>query len=176
MTKEIVNFSNYTVSTDGTITNTSRNWIKSQWVGANGYKHVDLQQDGVRKKIAVHRLLALHFMPNPENRRTVNHIDGNKLNNELINLEWATDSENIQHAYDNGLNYQNRKVSSAEAEALFLSRIMNGSTITALAKELDVGLTQLSHRMKEAATSLQMETAYREELKRQKTARQSKAV
>ena len=51
----------------------------------------------------VHRLMALTFLPNPENKRTVNHIDGNKLNNNLSNLEWATDSENVQHAHDTGL-------------------------------------------------------------------------
>lgn len=51
----------------------------------------------------VHRLMGLTFLDNPENKRTINHIDGNKLNNNLSNLEWATDSENIQHAHDIGL-------------------------------------------------------------------------
>lgn len=51
----------------------------------------------------VHRLMGLTFLDNSENKRTINHIDGNKLNNQLSNLEWATDSENIQHAHDIGL-------------------------------------------------------------------------
>jgi hypothetical protein len=47
----------------------------------------------------VHRVLAEAFIPNPENKRTVNHIDGNRLNNQLSNLEWATYSENMIHAH-----------------------------------------------------------------------------
>lgn len=51
----------------------------------------------------VHRLMAMTYLDNPENKRTINHIDGNKLNNNILNLEWATDSENQQHAIYTGL-------------------------------------------------------------------------
>ena len=50
-----------------------------------------------------HRVVAEHFIPNPNNDPVVNHIDGNKKNNEASNLEWATSSENTLHAIDNGL-------------------------------------------------------------------------
>lgn len=53
--------------------------------------------------IGLHRLLAITFIPNPLNKPQVNHKDGNKLNNALSNLEWATRKENIQHSFDTGL-------------------------------------------------------------------------
>lgn len=67
------------------------------------YKAVTATVDGKQKHYYVHRLVAEAFIPNPENKPQVNHIDGNPLNNHITNLEWATASENIQHAYDNGL-------------------------------------------------------------------------
>lgn len=176
MIKPIDNFPNYTISHTGEIVNTKTNHVKAQWLGKNGYKHVDLQHNGYKRKYAIHRLLALHFLPNPENKRTVNHIDGNKLNNNLSNLEWATDAENIQHAYDSNLNRQPRKVKEDEADSYFLNHIMKGKNITQLAKELEVGLTQLSYRIKEASKRLNMEIEYAEELKRQKLIRQSKSA
>lgn len=56
-----------------------------------------------RKNQFVHRLLAQTFIPNPDNKPQVNHIDGNKMNNTLSNLEWVTSAENTQHAVDLGL-------------------------------------------------------------------------
>jgi len=175
MTKVIDNFPNYTISITGEIINTATGYTKKAWQCKNGYLYVDLQHVGYKLKFPLHRLIATHFIPNPENKRIVNHIDGNKLNNTINNLEWATDSENIQHAYDNQLNHQPRKTSSAEADALFLFRVMQGTSITALAKELDVSISQLSYRMKEASTRLNMEIEYANELRRQKLLRQSKA-
>lgn len=60
-------------------------------------------KDGVMYNHAVHRLVASAFIPNPENKPQVNHIDGNKQNNDARNLEWVTRSENQQHALRTGL-------------------------------------------------------------------------
>lgn len=73
--------------------------IRKCYIASVGYLSIEIR----RKHFRLHRLLAQTFIPNPENKRTVNHIDGNKLNNSLSNLEWATDSENNKHAYDIGL-------------------------------------------------------------------------
>lgn len=66
----------------------------------NSYLIVGLVKDGKQILVYHHRLMAKAFIPNPENKPYVNHIDGNKQNNSLSNLEWVTASENVQHAYD----------------------------------------------------------------------------
>ena len=64
-----------------------------------GYLMVNLYLNGKRKNHKVHRLVATAFISNPENKPTVNHKDGNKQNNVIANVEWATYSENNLHAY-----------------------------------------------------------------------------
>ena len=68
-----------------------------------GYERVVLTKDGIRKTYSVHKLVALAFIPNPENKTTINHIDGNKRNNNVSNLEWATHKEQKTHEIKNGL-------------------------------------------------------------------------
>ncbi len=63
-----------------------------------GYKSVMLHKEGKTKRTTIHRLVALAFIPNPHNKRTVNHKDGVRTNNNVENLEWCTQSENILHA------------------------------------------------------------------------------
>lgn len=167
MTKLINNCSHHTIDENGTITNTKTNHIKSTWIGANGYLHVDIQENGKATKYALHRLLALAFIPNPEEKRTVNHIDGDKLNNALSNLEWATDSENIKHAYDNNLQPYKRNYSLKEYED-FLEQILYGKSLTQLSSEINQSLTQLSIHVREAATRLDKLDIYQAELKRQR--------
>lgn len=67
------------------------------------YLVVDLFAYTVRQRIAVHRMVAIAFIENPDNKEYVNHIDGNKLNNCVDNLEWVTASENSIHAVATGL-------------------------------------------------------------------------
>lgn len=68
-----------------------------------GYKYVDLSNEGIVTRNYIHRLVAYSFIPNPENKPEVNHIDGDKANNSVENLEWATRRDNIEHSYDTGL-------------------------------------------------------------------------
>jgi 5-methylcytosine-specific restriction endonuclease McrA len=68
-----------------------------------GYYQVILSNNGKSKTITIHQLVARAFIDNPENKKEVNHKDGNKLNNNINNLEWATNIENKRHAIKNGL-------------------------------------------------------------------------
>ena len=68
-----------------------------------GYKEVALSKDGITKTVLLHRLIAIHFVPNPDNLPVVNHKNGIKTDNRIENLEWVTRSQNTKHAYVNNL-------------------------------------------------------------------------
>lgn len=93
--KPITGFENYEVSTWGIV---YKNGIALKpEVHCKGYLRVDLYNGQERKHMKVHRLVANAFIPNPENKPQINHIDGNKNNNSVTNLEWVTDAENKSH-------------------------------------------------------------------------------
>lgn len=64
-----------------------------------GYQRIVLMKDAVKKRYMCHRLVAQEFIPNPENKPFINHINGNKADNRVENLEWCTQSENELHGY-----------------------------------------------------------------------------
>lgn len=88
----------YEVSSAGNIRNFRTGTIRKPALHPTGYFLVDLWRFGSKKTFRVHRLVAMAFLENPGGRAQVNHIDGNKTNNHLENLEWATGSENTRHA------------------------------------------------------------------------------
>ena len=103
MIKKIQGFDNeYFVSDDGFVYENDKR-INHRINAELGYCQVSLKKDGCFSTYLVHRLVAEAFIENPENKRTVNHIDGNKQNNAVENLEWCTHSENTLHAYKSGL-------------------------------------------------------------------------
>lgn len=69
----------------------------------NGYCYVTLSKNNVRKQKRVHKLVMISFCEIDESRPQINHVDGDKTNNKLDNLKWCTQSENMKHAYENGL-------------------------------------------------------------------------
>lgn len=95
----------YEVSTLGNVYSIRTDRIlKGQRTGdAGGYLGVDLSLGGIYKRYLIHRLVAEAFIDNPSQLSIVNHIDGNKQNNTLDNLQWTTVAQNTQHAYDTGL-------------------------------------------------------------------------
>jgi hypothetical protein len=68
------------------------------------YNRVCLYKNNKAKSIRIHRLVAKAFIPNLENKPEINHVNGNRLDNRVENLEWATPKENMRHAFDTGLN------------------------------------------------------------------------
>lgn len=126
MWKDIKGFENYKINEDGVVVSkkTTRTYEQKRKDGSiktvirvhqertlktwskMGYPTVQLcAPDGRRRKVCVHTLVAETFLGKPSWAECVNHKDGNKLNNNVSNLEWCTYSENNQHAYDNGLTH-----------------------------------------------------------------------
>lgn len=98
----------YFISSNGNVLSMlSGRWKKSKYLKGSinnvGYRVVNVVLNGVTGPKLLHRLIADAFIPNPENKPFVNHIDGNKLNNSIDNLEWVTCSENFRHAFNTGL-------------------------------------------------------------------------
>ena len=93
----------YQISKDGDVFSLVSHKLKSFEISITGYKRVCLFKNGKGKHYSIHRLVAETFIDNPNNEPMVNHKDGNKLNNNIDNLEWCDLSYNIKHAYDNNL-------------------------------------------------------------------------
>jgi len=101
--EKIKDFENYLISKDGDIYSNYTNKKLKCSSDKNGYLKIRLVNKSGRKTMFLHRLLAIQFIPNPLNKTFINHIDGNKYNNRLYNLEWCTHKENMKHAWDNNL-------------------------------------------------------------------------
>ena len=129
---------------------------------------------GKRKRYFVHRLVAQAFIPNPENKPMINHIDGDKTNNCVDNLEWVTACENMQHAYHilkreigfafgkggsdvvwnkgkkmpEGLLkrcWETRRRNTSERKAEIVSKYLAGETVSNLAKEYEMSPTGIRY-------------------------------
>lgn len=99
---DIPGYEGYQVSNYGRVKNNKTGKILKPYL-TRGYLRVSLYNDSGRKCKLVHRLVAEAFLPNPDNKSDVNHINGCKTDANVCNLEWITASENMSHAHQNGL-------------------------------------------------------------------------
>ena len=112
-----------------------------------GYLRVHLSVGGDCKSRFVHRLVAQAFIPNPDGKPTVNHSDGNKFNNCIDNLVWATHKENNEHAYNSGLkrlgeNNAQAKLTNEQAREVLENCILGDINFGAKAFAKKFGVTQ----------------------------------
>ena len=101
MKKLINGYLNHYIYDTGEVYNDFTHKMLEGSVGENGYKYYRLSKDNKKTMFYAHRLVAEYFIPNPKNLEVVNHIDGNKLNNNVDNLEWVSYSENIEKWHEN---------------------------------------------------------------------------
>jgi hypothetical protein len=93
----------YEVSDTGLLRRKSTQRILKPYTNKNGYVYVTLSVNGSQKSYRLHKLIAQAFVPNPDNKLEINHIDGCKQNNNATNLEWTDRSGNTLHAYAIGI-------------------------------------------------------------------------
>ena len=146
--KDIENYIGlYQISNFGRVK--SKKKIISKHITSSGYYRITLYNYGNKKHLKIHRLVAQAFILNPENKPQINHIDGDKLNNHVSNLEWCTAKENINHSFKIGLinqcgenNNANKLTNKEILEIRDLSGIL---TQTKIAEKYNITQAQVSH-------------------------------
>ena len=117
----------------------------------SGYVQVSMSKNGKRNDFYVHRMVAELYIPNPNNKPEVNHKDGNKANNHVFNLEWATREEQMQHAKQTGLmpdrNGQNNgqsKITDKDRQTIHYLKSL-GWLQKEIAEEFGIDRSRVSH-------------------------------
>lgn len=145
--KEIKQYPNYFVTKEGLVFSSKTNKFLKFSYDKQGYQRVGLYIGNYKSKtIKVHRLVAETFIDNIENKKDVNHIDGNKANNNIFNLEWCTRSENIKHAFKNGFS----KISENQKNRFIqMTKLQTGSNNPAARKLINTETGEIFDTIKE---------------------------
>lgn len=137
---------------------------------------------GKQTRRHVHRLLAIAFIPNPHNKEEVNHIDGDKLNNNLTNLEWVTKKENAQHAQRIGLSHRpvgednGRAVLDEQQVLEIYHKLLDGVSNLALSREYGVERSTIASIKQRKAWKHILQTLPPVEIKRREKTAQASVV
>lgn len=119
----------YQVSDTGLVKTTKTGRILRPAIDARGYERVCLFKMDRDRRYKVHRLVAMCFIPNPNNLPQVNHIDGNKRNNNAANLEWITNEGNMRHAKEHGLRAGHERFCDSKKKRVIATNIVTGEQI-----------------------------------------------
>lgn len=144
----------YKVSTGGNVRSLITNKILKEGLNNRGYLSVKLYKDKSKSTVAIHRLVAKTFKINLENKPDVNHKNGIKTDNRLVNLEWVTEKENIRHAIDTGL-MKSKKGFDSPFSIFNKEDIENikylhfkGTSVSDIAKKYNCSLTTIYDKLK----------------------------
>lgn len=137
--KEIPGYPGYFATKSGTIYSNRKQYIKAlkEQINPWGHRYVYVSKSGWlrSKRTQVHRLVAYTFLDNPLNKPVINHLDSNPSNNNVSNLEWATNHENVLHAARNG------RMGKAKGEKNFKAKLTD-KQVRSIREEYSTGVTQ----------------------------------
>lgn len=148
--RDLQGFDNYQISNLGRIySKKKRTCLKVKKLGNSGYYQVRLSKDGKYIYKNLHRILAETFIPNPNNYRTVNHINGNKLDNRISNLEWADDCTQQHQACLLGLKPSTQHIlTEEEILDVYKRHFENNESIYSIAKLYNTRKQQIAKLVK----------------------------
>lgn len=132
----------YQIYQNGDVKHNLKQVKKTPQIDKDGYLVVNLYEGGKYKTKKIHRLVAETFIPNPQKKPEVNHIDGDKTNNWYWNLEWVTTKENHLHAYKIGLRNDNHFKGMTHSRGMGNPKAkLNDTSVRMILKQLNKGFT-----------------------------------
>lgn len=133
----------YEISNYGEVKNKIKNKVLKPFTDKDGYHRVSLQgTNGKKQKFFVHRLVAIYFIPNPDNKPEVNHLDAKRPFDDFVgNLEWSTRKENIDHSWNQGL--QNPVIGEQHGANVYSEELIHE-----ICKLLEKGFSNFDIRLK----------------------------
>jgi uncharacterized protein YerC len=144
--KAIPGYPNYEVSNQGNVKSLKYNIILKPQIIGSGYLMVDLCKNGTKQRFLVHRIVLSTFKGFQQDKNQVNHINGNKLDNRLVNLEWNTRSENQKHSILIGLRHTRGENNSQSKlnEKNVISILNDQRPYKQISKEYNVSIPTIS--------------------------------